>query len=613
MNLKQKSIRKFFFAAVIVTMIANFLFVPLTTMAQNMDPAHFVGSGGDLGVAVSEANPNPPPATESCNFFWNPISCSLLAVLKVGGWLIDASDQIFQYSISPSIFSQVAGNGNRAIYDTWAEVRDFLNVAFILVLLFSAFATIFQVEKYSYKKILLWLIIMALLVNFSFPITRFIIDISNSLMYTLLSRLSFGGDPSHIITNITQDSNIKDIIVPQNGTKASVALLLASVIFIFILAITFLALGILLVIRMIALAILIIFSPVAFVGSIIGKGKQWWDYLFKYAFFGPIMIFMLSVAMAVLKNSIKIQFTMQGVNNKIDNPINQHLTGAMAAYSIPIVILWIGMGVAQKMGIAGAAAVTGQAQKFAKWVPNAIFKATGVPGGVKKAADYYGKKGAPLGLNRIPGLRGSEKTEATEAWWASKLGVKGAKDQDMKKRAEEYKKENADTGMLKDRCSKGDAAACYRLADDGFLDSKEYNDFSAKNKDAGLQKTLNSKVKKNRVDLLINYRMNSKKELDEVKKNNKNINTDEEAREFIAKDEIGKLNPEKWGEQYWKDIMKDPSPEIKKAVEESYSALAESAQEDIKKRLNPNNAAALREVMTGQKTSGTKRPVGFNR
>ncbi len=307
MNLKQKSIRKFFFAAVIVTMIANFLFVPLTTMAQNMDPAHFVGSGGDLGVAVSEANPNPPPATESCNFFWNPISCSLLAVLKVGGWLIDASDQIFQYSISPSIFSQVAGNGNRAIYDTWAEVRDFLNVAFILVLLFSAFATIFQVEKYSYKKILLWLIIMALLVNFSFPITRFIIDISNSLMYTLLSRLSFGGDPSHIITNITQDSNIKDIIVPQNGTKASVALLLASVIFIFILAITFLALGILLVIRMIALAILIIFSPVAFVGSIIGKGKQWWDYLFKYAFFGPIMIFMLSVAMAVLKNSIKIQ------------------------------------------------------------------------------------------------------------------------------------------------------------------------------------------------------------------------------------------------------------------------------------------------------------------
>ncbi len=403
-------------------MIANFLFVPLTTMAQNMDPTNFVGSGGDLGVAVSEANPNPPPATESCNFFWNPISCSLLAVLKVGGWLIDASDQIFQYSISPSIFSQVAGNGNRAIYDTWAEVRDFLNVAFILVLLFSAFATIFQVEKYSYKKILLWLIIMALLVNFSFPITRFIIDISNSLMYTLLSRLSFGGDPSHIITNITQDSNIKDIIVPQNGTKASVALLLASVIFIFILAITFLALGILLVIRMIALAILIIFSPVAFVGSIIGKGKQWWDYLFKYAFFGPIMIFMLSVAMAVLKNSIKIQFAMQGVNNKIDNPINQHLSGAMAAYSIPIVILWIGMGVAQKMGIAGAGAVTGSAQKFAKWAGG---KASGYSALKKQYAAYATKRKereSEKQANRFGGTLGNWLNQKQDSF-IGKIGV----------------------------------------------------------------------------------------------------------------------------------------------------------------------------------------------
>jgi len=39
----------------------------------------------------------------------------------------------------------------------------------------------------------------------------------------------------------------------------------------------------------------------------------------------------------------------------------------MAFFAIPIVILWIGIGFAQSMGIAGASAVTGAAKKFAKW------------------------------------------------------------------------------------------------------------------------------------------------------------------------------------------------------------------------------------------------------
>jgi len=218
----------------------------------------------------------------------HPINCSLLSVLKAEGIILSASSRLFQYILDPAKFLKIATH--QIVYETWKIVRDLLNVAFIMALLFSAFCTIFQVEKYNYKKILLNLIIMALLVNFSFPITRFIIDVSNIMMYSLIKGLQIPvASNGEIFGKIAEGSLIQHIIAPGQPGSVDTSYLIIGVIFIFILLITLLTIAALMVVRVIALTILIIFSPVAFVGSLLSVGSkytgQWWDNLFKYAFF----------------------------------------------------------------------------------------------------------------------------------------------------------------------------------------------------------------------------------------------------------------------------------------------------------------------------------------
>lgn len=360
---------------------------------------------------------------DSCSWTSHPINCMLLVILKLAGWLLNIAILLFAWVIDASKLTTILSND--AIFDSWKVVRDLLNMGFILVLLYIAFATIFQVTSYNYKNRLLWLVIMALLVNFSYPITRFIIDVSNSLMYTILDN-SFGATTSaDIVFQVAPQgfNDIKTIITTADGDTTR---LIASTIFLFILALTILAIGILLLIRTIALAIIIIFSPVAFVGSILGKGKDWWDNLFKYAIAGPMMALVLAVSTKIMIATNQLSASGAGQDYTGAGTITDFVP--MARFIVSITILWIGISMASK-DIAGSKEIIGKAQKFAKWVPSAIWGSTGVPGGFKKATGYYGKKGAPGLLGKIPGLRGSEKTEATENYISGFLtkGREGAK------------------------------------------------------------------------------------------------------------------------------------------------------------------------------------------
>ena len=286
------------------------------------------------------------------------IACVLLVFLKFVGWILGVAVSLFAWIIDAEKMRAIMVHP--AIFKSWKIVRDFLNIGFILVLLFSAFSTIFQVDKYNYKKILLWLVIMALLVNFSYPITRFIIDASNVLMYTIMNNFfgAYAGDSQKILTQEMGGFDELRAIITDSGAKTGLPQLLASIVFVFILALTILSMAVLFLIRTIALTILIIFSPVAFIGSVIGKGGQWWDYLFKYALFGPIMVFMLAISINIMKAMGSVP---------IDGG-SESIVTSMSRFVIPIVVLWIGMGVAQKMGIEGASEVIGKAQGIAKGI-----------------------------------------------------------------------------------------------------------------------------------------------------------------------------------------------------------------------------------------------------
>lgn len=530
------------------------------------------------------------------------INCLLIYVLQFLTGLLSISASLFTWIIDAKNITAVLSNS--IIYTMWMLVRDVLNVAFILVLLFSAFCTVFQVEKYNYKQILRTLILMALLVNFSFPIARVIIDFSNVLMYYLIKTLNFTSNSGSFFVEIARNSDLGKIVYTHDA-QASTPALIAAVVFTFILTVTLFVTALLFFIRIIALAILVIFSSVAFVGSIVpflsSQASKWWDALFKYAFFGPIMIFMIIVStkmmsvMSIGKTAIQSQALKQS---------GLTFVSEAAYFAIPIIILWMGMGFAQQLSISGASAVVGRGQKFmssvGKWTGKAPFrgawwgfKKTGIPGATKQRWEQYKTEGA----------LGSEKTLQREARLAAAFGVKGAEEKDMKRRAEELKKKHITPDELKELASNGDAAAAYRLFEENEMDDNTYNKFMLSKSSSTLKEAVSKKAKQNRADLAINYK--AKKEADkkvrEALAQNPSLTLNQQVaikiqeEQRVKEEEISKLSVENWQKQNWKDVI-DNNPDMHQYIRDSFMNMTDQAKIEVAKTLHDQKATALRSI-----------------
>jgi hypothetical protein len=332
----------------------------------------------------------------------------LKTVLKFVTILLSVAETIFEWIVNPK--TMLAIMTNSAVYTTWRAVRDVFNVVFIMVLLFSAFATVFQYSKFNYKNVLLNLVLMALLVNFSYPIARFIVDFSNIIMFGFLQ--SMGGDNSFM--SIIKNSGLDKII---GGSNPGALFLLSAIIFTFILAITLLVIAVLLVIRTVSLTLYIIFSPLAFVGSVLpgtklaSAGNEWWTDFMKNCFAGPIIVFMLYVANVLMsamassggqiKNIANVQV------NGLEDPgnISQLITG-VSIFILPIIVLWMGIIKSQESGIIGAKAVVSYGKRAMRWGSGLAFAAN-----VQKAYQ-------------------SRRAKAREDSWANKLGANLGSQQD---------------------------------------------------------------------------------------------------------------------------------------------------------------------------------------
>lgn len=323
------------------------------------------------------------------NFFKDPfgqvVGWLLLGVQEVCLMLLSIAGSIFAAAIDPqNISGPTSGILNKqAIKDIWIMVRDVFNMVFILVLLFAAFCTIFQIEKWNIKKVWLAVLINALLVNFSFAIARFIIDVSNVAMYFFVNNMfasSTGSKSgSSIMANFGSTTKLEGILMPSDFVSQPIAYEIMIIIFTFILAMTLLIIAALFVIRLVMLAILIMFSPIGFVGYIFPSthkfADQWWNQLFNYSFFAPIMIFMMAIAIKVSQaiGDENYNFFVMSASDNTTNAGLAKFIASAAFFMIPVIILWVGLGVAKSMSIAGADAVVSNVKKGGKWLSGVSF------------------------------------------------------------------------------------------------------------------------------------------------------------------------------------------------------------------------------------------------
>lgn len=417
-----KSVLGFFFGF----LLFQGVFVSSSTVeAQSIDRQYPDATSTSVTTTTNGTAPATAAAKES-GFFSSIASCFadipkcflvpvFDAVRDIMGRFAGAAAGLFVWAVDPANISGPTGILNKgAVYDLWRFIRDFFNLFFILILLLSAFATIFQLESFSIRKIFLNILFAALIINFSFPITRFLIDLANVPMYYFLNSILPGvSGGKALVDSMLANSGVGGIAIQKS---ADVFQAFSGAVFMFLFAISLLVLGVLMLIRIVVLTLLLVFSPFGFAATLLPGmqqfGRQWWGYFWNNAFFGPAAALTLLVAVR-FQNEIGKDGTfgsMVGVaTNMSPGAPEASLMARIVFYTIPLILIWTAIGMAGKFSAVGAGKVVGMGEGAARKVGGWAKK--GSIGGLK----FVGKAVAPT--NMAKGLG----TGIKEGWKGGKL------------------------------------------------------------------------------------------------------------------------------------------------------------------------------------------------
>ncbi len=112
-------------------------------------------------------------------------------LMLIPSFILWLSAYFFNVFIAVSLSSKLFA-GSTFIPTAWAVVRDLSNIFFILVLLYIAIRLILGIGGHDTKKMIVKVIIMALLINFSMFFTEVVIDSSNILALIFYNKINVG-------------------------------------------------------------------------------------------------------------------------------------------------------------------------------------------------------------------------------------------------------------------------------------------------------------------------------------------------------------------------------------------------------------------------------------
>lgn len=262
---------------------------------------NFVGSSTDTGLDINCSVFNPGGCVSKV--FYNLWEASSFFAKLAAKFL----DFLIYYSTNSSSYQ------NAFVKEGWGAVRDIVNIFFIIALLYVAIKLILSLDSSNTKKFITYVVIIALLINFSLFFTQVIIDASNILAKVFYNNIKPEGEGQ--LVGAKGEKSISIGLVnkfnPQNlvSQEAYEGMSLGRFIFIILLlilitvytTIIFITIGLVFVSRVVMLWISMIFAPLAFVSytvpfNIPGFGhKEWWKNLLENAFLAPIFVFLLYI------------------------------------------------------------------------------------------------------------------------------------------------------------------------------------------------------------------------------------------------------------------------------------------------------------------------------
>lgn len=271
------------------------------------------------------------PATTFANFGDELLDGTVFKILAGIAWFIfwiagkfmmiagGIMDTMIRYALDSSKLTDLT-----VINGTWVIIRDMANMFFIFILLYIAIGTILRLSRVQWKQALANLIVVALLINFSFFFTNVIIDASNVLavgfynnIKTTINGATVYGPSSVIMDGVRLQTFFntieKDKSIGKMDNSDRALIYLAAALFQFITGFVFAAGAILFIIRFVVFIFLLILSPLAFVAMILqstsGHARKWWSTLLNNAILAPVYLGMVYIVVRVIQSPEFKSFT----------------------------------------------------------------------------------------------------------------------------------------------------------------------------------------------------------------------------------------------------------------------------------------------------------------
>ena len=273
-----------------------------------------VKTSEDGGCALLGASPISSCLSAAANWIIKNI------FLEFAGVFLWLTANMLNYAIQIGIlnFSQWAPD---ALYPIWVIVRQIVSLAIVFIGLYLGFMYILGKED-KFEKYIPWVIIFALFVNFSYPLARTAIDISNIVSLNVYSS-AVGNDAlkatlgspntagSLIMNKLGLDGLVVSATKPVNDKAGilkelnSLPASLLAVAFVLYAAYIFFMVTALIVVRTVSLVFLTIASPILFVDSVLpvlgDRAQQIRKIFFEQLAVGPVFMVMFALTLKFLE------------------------------------------------------------------------------------------------------------------------------------------------------------------------------------------------------------------------------------------------------------------------------------------------------------------------
>lgn len=351
-----------------------------------------VAKAGQFAAQTFSATPVSMLANVTFSLIANLIAGIFFIVFTICGMVLSISGTILNVGMYLTTHLSLFIGKAPVIYSVWTTIRDIASMLLIFIILWAAIQMILNIQRPDYGNLIKNIIIVGVLINFSFFFTRVLIDASNIValeFYTAMApsnsataQIDDITNISEVSTKLTTSGGISNLMIgalqvtqwwnSQNFKFSSIAdgsdvklkinmiiILFAGIMVVILASLSFFAAAIAAIARIGILIFLLALSPIWIASMAVPQLKEfsqkWWGHLKAQLLFLPVYLALMYVALRII-TATKLSSLVSAQAATLSNVIN-------LSVGFTIIILLMNLPLAIAVQVSGGTAWTDKMYK----------------------------------------------------------------------------------------------------------------------------------------------------------------------------------------------------------------------------------------------------------